>query len=316
MPTPPTGLEPWTPVAIKTISVTERADFRKDRRQWFLHSVHRLEGPGAAIYFQFGTAMHLALEAFHTQPEDGNKIAAALVAFHTAWTIAQQKAEVELGFLWPYAKDEWDEHTELGEAMLNGYYQADFQAGKPFNDYPLLGKTTATEQRYTVRIPGTTGKLTGKIDLLTEPAPGEIRAMDHKNLSTQNNPADLDLDDQLTAYAWLYRQATGRRLDSVGHNVLIKKLPLTKSGKPTTSILFVRDITFRTEAQLAEFEKNLVQEWRDMKRVAAHPEMAYPNNTAINSRGCPVHSICIAMANQEDTEGIIRAGYVVGDPRV
>lgn len=313
----PTGREPWTPVRIDTISVTERSSFRKDRRQWFLHDVHRLEGPGAALYLTFGTAMHGALETYHSpEMEDTDPIfkrGNAIAVFDALWSEAMAKAQAD-EYMWQFAEKDYLEHETLGRAMLEGYVEAD-KAASIMTDYPPLGRTLATEQRFTAPIPGTKGKLTGKLDLITEPAPGQKRGMDHKNLSTQNNPADLDLDDQLTAYAWLYRAATGQMLDSVGHNVLLKKHPLTKSGKPTTSRLFIRDIAFRSDAQLEEFEYNLTREWLDMQRVAAHPEWAYPNNTAMNSRGCPVHSICRAMALGDDVEAVIRDGYVIGDPR-
>lgn len=326
MTTAPTGIEPYTPVRIKKISVTERADFRKCRRRWFLSDVHLLQGPNSAMYFQFGTAMHAALEEYHSwTPERYKRMAvklgmepltqqeATFEAFGVSLDAAENKAREDLGALFEIAEPEWDAHRLLGTQMLTGYFAADAKAG--FDDYPPLGKTLEVERRYIVRIPGTQGKLTGKLDLITEPQPEEIMGVDHKNLASQHSSAQLDLDDQLTGYAWLYYEATGKPLTNVAYNVLLKKGPLTKSGKPTESKLFVRDITFRTQAQLRQFEANLVNEWKDMRRVALHPNLAYPNPSAFNCAGCPVRAICVSMMNEEDVQSVVLQDYRVGEER-
>ena len=263
------------------------------------------------MYFQFGTAMHAALEAYHSWSTLIRK-SGALGEFAASFDAAEARARDDLGGLFSIAEPEWDAHRELAQQMLEGYFEADAKAGF---DYPALGKTLDVERRYTVRIPGTQGKLTGKLDLITEPRPGEIMGVDHKNLASQHSPAQLDLDDQLTGYAWLYYEATGKALTNVAYNVLLKKGPLTKSGKPTESKLFVRDITFRSDAQLHQFEVYLEQEWRDMRRVALNPIQAYPNPSQFNCGGCPVRAICVGMMNEEDVESIIQTNFRVGEER-
>jgi hypothetical protein len=310
MNTVPTGREPFTPVRLKKISVTERAYFRKCRRRWFLADVHRLQGPGSAMYYLFGTAMHTALETYHTL-EGFWKEQATLDAFGKAWDAAEAKARGELGFLWLSVEPDWIAHRDLGQQMLKGYFTANAKAGF---DYPDLGRALEVEKRFTVRIPGTNGKLTGKLDLISVHGE-ETWGVDHKNLASTHSSAQLDLDDQLTGYAWLYYQATGDRLDAVVYNVLLKKLPLTKSGKPTESVLFVRDVTTRSEAQLIQFEMYLREEWKDARAVALHPERAYPNPSQFNCSGCPVRSICVSMMNEEDVEDTILAGYRIGEER-
>lgn len=318
----PTGREPSTPVRITQISVTERGQFRKCRRRWFLTEVHRLEGPGEAMFQTFGTVMHEALRVYHSrewgepQPTQA-QMEATLSAFNTHWAEALGEAREELGWLWGHAEPEWTAHEELGRIMLAGYFKADAASRFGGGKYPDLGTPIAAERRYTVKIPGTTGKLTGKLDLVTElPPRGVRRGVDHKNLASQHSSSHLDQDDQLTGYAWLYYEAEGILLDSVAYNVLLKKGPFTpKTGKPTKSELFVRDVTFRSEAQLRQFGENLPREWRDMRKVALHPEEAYPNPSQFNCPGCPVRDICVSMMNEEDTEDVIRSGYVIGDPR-
>ena len=71
----------------------------------------------------------------------------------------------------------------------------------------------------------------------------------------------------------------------------------------------------RTPQQMASFEVNLFYEFMDMRRVAAHPETAYPNPTPLNCASCPVKLVCLTMSDDGDVESIIKADYVVADPR-
>jgi hypothetical protein len=78
---------------------------------------------------------------------------------------------------------------------------------------------------------------------------------------------------------------------------------------------FRRDVTFRTLDQLESFERNLREEWKDMRAVAASPVRAYPNPSAFNCPSCPVRAICMAIEDGQDYETLIQAGYVIADPR-
>lgn len=102
----------------------------------------------------------------------------------------------------------------------------------------------------------------------------------------------LDVKDYVDILAYL------KNLDTMGENVF-----------------FEREETFRSEDQIAAFERDLYWEFRDMKTVAAHPERAYPNPSAFNCPGCPVRSVCFAIQDGQDVESIIRAGFVIADPR-
>lgn len=81
------------------------------------------------------------------------------------------------------------------------------------------------------------------------------------------------------------------------------------------SQFFKRERVLRSTAQIASFEANLYQEWRDMSAVARHPERAYPNPSPFNCPACPVRLVCLTMQDDGDVEAIIKATYVVGDPR-
>jgi len=79
--------------------------------------------------------------------------------------------------------------------------------------------------------------------------------------------------------------------------------------------LFTRIESFRTPGQMAAFERDLYEEWRDMRRVAAHPEQAYPSPSEFNCPSCPVRNVCFTIQDDGDVEAVIKVGYVVADPR-
>jgi hypothetical protein len=81
------------------------------------------------------------------------------------------------------------------------------------------------------------------------------------------------------------------------------------------SPFFRRERVLRTEYQMASFEANLREEWRDMRAVALHPERAYPSPSPFSCPSCPVRLVCVTMMDDGDVSAIIQAGYVVGDPR-
>lgn len=99
------------------------------------------------------------------------------------------------------------------------------------------------------------------------------------------------------------------RMDYADH------LQFLREQERTNSRFFKRDVTFRTPDQVDSFARNLREEWRDMRRVALHPEQAYPNPSVFNCPSCPVRALCVAIEDGQDVEALIRAGYVVADPR-
>lgn len=305
----PTGLEPSTAVKLKEFSITERAEFKKCRRRWFLGTVHRLERHTGGTALAFGTAMHEGLYAYYKAlgKSVDERTVAAKKAFIESWQGEMDRVAEILGFLWSRAAPEYDELLELGNTMLDGY-------AAEYGDDPEFSDIVLQEVRLRFRVPGTTMWVTGRLDIAIR-ANGDVEAWDHKTSASSYNANHLDIDDQLSGYAWLYEKSQGEVPGGVGHNHLMKKGPLTKSGKPTTSQLFSRDQTFRTRAQIEEFERNLILEARDMRKVAANPELAYPAPNAMICNGCPVRMLCVAMMNDEDTEDLITHNYVVAPVR-
>ena len=99
------------------------------------------------------------------------------------------------------------------------------------------------------------------------------------------------------------------RLDYAAH------LEWLRQQEREGSKFFTREVTFRSPDQMASFEQNLYQEWRDMRLVAREPERAYPNPSTFNCPSCSVKAVCMAMQDGGDAAAIIKAGYVVADAR-
>lgn len=114
--------------------------------------------------------------------------------------------------------------------------------------------------------------------------------------------------------AALYRQEIMRlHLDPKDYEDILAVLEeRERNGEDT---LFRREEVFRTPGQMDAFERDLFYEWDDMKRVAREPARAYPNPTSFNCGGCPVRVICTTIQDGGDVEAIIKAGFVVADPR-
>lgn len=355
MPEQPTGHEPWTPVRITETSVTERAVFRKCRRQWLLAVVHRLRPPGGNENFVLGELVHAALAEFYEQERLGigsraDRELEAERAYDDAARIMLRDTEAELGFLWPQVREHWLDLVELGRDMLRGYWRFDREEGG-------LGKVLSVEERWRVRIPGTRGWLRFRLDLFVLDKLRRRSVVDHKTAASKPSESFHDMDDQFTGYAWAVWRKTGTLVGRVVRNVLLKRAPrppaLIKKGQalstdkraPTTYPLFLeaikahgfnradyadhlmylaergwtdfyqRQSTIRTSGQLDEFERNLVNEWRDMAKVAGKPELAYPNPSPMHCPSCPVRDVCQSMMDRTDTEDVIRSGYVVADER-
>lgn len=248
------GLEP---VVLRQTSVTERADFRQCRRKWFLGTVKRYTPVGGAPYFWFGNLGHYALEHYYLRLMQGWSISeseqAGREAFEVFATESLGDLKQELGFLWESASDEYSAMVDMGRAMLDGYFLMERETGG-------LGKVIAVEERYRVPIRNENGRafprspeLTGRFDLVVERDDGTLWVVDHKFLASKHSSSFLDLDDQLTGYAYVWWRATGTLPRGQVYNVLLKKAPepprLLKNGTlstakdaNTTRTLYLREI--------------------------------------------------------------------------
>lgn len=232
----PTGIEPYTPVKIKSTSATERGGFRKCRRQWFLSTVHRLDPVEGSIHFFLGTLYHAALQSYYDERMGGNAHddAAFFAMEDYASTGSKMLDDIKkrLGIAATIGMTEYTDYFSLGKGMLERYME------REAND-PLVDQVIAVEQRVNIPILAhDDGKY--KIGVLSVQADlvgmkdGELTVVDHKTAGQAMPSAHLDLDDQLTAEAYSWWKASGDFPTRIVYNVSYKKEPhepkLLKNG--------------------------------------------------------------------------------------
>jgi hypothetical protein len=356
----PTGLEHLTPVVIESTSATERAGFRKCRRQWFLTTVHRLDSNTGNIHFFLGNIYHAALAAYYAAQWAGDPVEEmelkALDTFQDEYHDQMAKLEKQIGFLWGFTKETFIEAAELGLEMLYNYMERERLD-------PLFDEVIAVEFRVNVPIHDYKDEEVGILSVQTDVVgrkDGELGVADHKTASRVMPSAHLDLDDQLTAEVYSWWLAWDEFPEKAIYNVSYKKAPkppklirkgtaLSKAKNQATTAalyraeihahgfdvkdyvdvlaaleerdssgentLFRREAVFRTPGQMEAFRRDLYHEWQDMVDVATFPAKAYPNPTSMNCGGCHVRSICTTIQDGGDVEAVIKAGYIIADPR-
>lgn len=364
MPTEPTGLEHVTPVNIMDTSATERAGFRKCRRQWFLTVVHRLDPEEGNPHFFLGTLFHAGLEGYYHAIKSGatHEVAAEIgcTAYEKLYHIELDKIRKQLGFVWSVAEPMWKDTGDLGFEMLQNYFDAELHN-------PLFDEVISVEFRVNVAIRSPKGRRVGWLSVQADIVgrkDGLLKVVDTKTRSRAINSAHLDIDDQLSAEVFSWWKHSGEFADKAVYNVAYKKVArppkqikgtkaepvrLSKAKDQGTTyelyraeierlgldkgpyveilahlkqlddngenVFFEREETFRTPDQMEAFERDLYWEFKDMKEVAKHPERAYPNPSEMNCGGCPVRTVCFTIQDGGDVSAIIKAGYVIGDPR-
>lgn len=235
--TAPTGREHRTPVTITTTSATERAVFRTCRRQWLLAIVHRLGSLEKNQNFVLGTAIHDGLAVYYRGVQAGPRTAISLAQLELealsqySENIGEATRETQeaLGWLWPTYEQSWKDLVDLGAGMLAGYFVN--ERANP------IGTPLMVEERHIIPIKvrgRKIGALSVQLDLLVKRSDGLKAVVDHKTASRDHNPGQLDLNDQLTAYAWACREVIEEHVSIAMFNLLYKKVPgaprLLKNG--------------------------------------------------------------------------------------
>lgn len=207
-------------------SATELSGFRTCRRRWHLQDVQHL-APKAAVawYLIFGTCVHDALEAYYKGDRD---LPATLRAFKRAWTREDRILQEKYGSFYSMGiEEEWNVHLERGQEMLRHYHT--FDRAHPFWERVI---DFWPEERSFVNIlnPDTREPmeglplLSGRPDIVAQRYDG-IWIVDHKALASSPQIKYLDIDDQGTAYCYIYWRQTGVVPHGFLYNVLIKDPP-------------------------------------------------------------------------------------------
>lgn len=207
-------------------SITERGSFRSCRRRWYLEAVENLAHKDRIPWpLIFGNAVHEGLAAYYT--DNKRDTADALDAFHASWDDERALLEKSYGGLYDAGVgDEWLSMKEKGEKMLTYYDIYDRQ--NKFWDEVL---EVNIEERSFVSIldhkgaPYERAFLSGKIDLVVHRKGSGIWIVDHKTAANTYDARALDIDDQLTGYAYIWWRISGDPPRGVIYNALIKEPP-------------------------------------------------------------------------------------------
>lgn len=205
-------------------TVTERNSFRTCRRSWHLGTIRRLAPKGKATwYFMFGDMVHAALETYY---KNNRSLALAADILHTEWLKHDESLREMYGALYasPEVKEYWYEEYQKAASML--YYYDLYDKSHPFFDRVL---DMSIEERSFIEILDGEGEahpglLSGRIDMVVEREDG-IWIVDHKTLSSAPSDSALDIDDQITAYCYIYWRTTGVMPRGGMYNVLLKDPP-------------------------------------------------------------------------------------------
>ncbi len=200
------------------IEVTDLQHFSPCRRQWWLGKSWKSPKPNPNYWF--GTAMHNGLEALY-KTADIEKSRGVLDQFMLTdlRTFAGEHPDI-----WESCSQEFDDLYGLCLSVFDNYVLYD-QADPLALSY---GRVLEVEQtlKYTLFEDDKFGKvsLVGRVDLVLQRDDG-IWVVDHKTSGSMPSFAGLDVDEQLTGYAFLLFHKKQILPQGLVYNVLIKDLP-------------------------------------------------------------------------------------------
>lgn len=227
---------------MKKASVTALPYFGDCRRRWWFEQkylplsipteffIGRLVHAGLAGYYEGNRSLDKALELFDAE-------------------VQAQMAEVnQRTTLWGEELRILEDAVDLSRGIVQNYTVYDSQE-------PLDGEVVMVEKLISLPVMETEFHLNGRVDLVLERSDG-YWIVDHKTSRSRIPIQGLEVDEQLTAYAWMFWKTTGEVPRGVMYNTLIKSLPseplVLKSGKlsrdkaqPTVYDLYLQEIKAR-----------------------------------------------------------------------
>lgn len=220
-----------------TASVTELTSFQTCRRRWYLSRLYTSNTQGAALLF--GSAIHSGLEGYFTAkkkfPTDKKLQKAAMQAYYIeACEKTKEEEKPEYGPLWEYQEGNLNDIFEFGRKVLVNYI--DFDHDSDTQIVPII----VEKRLYFPLDPKKKNVLTMKWDAMGTIFDSDSTAIiDHKTTSGGiiSRGAMLDIDEQMTGYAWGYWVMHNRQklIDYIVYDTLTKKLPapirVLKGGK-------------------------------------------------------------------------------------
>lgn len=337
------GIEPYV------IRTTDRNNFKKCRRLWHFSSGLRrnLEPVKLNHNLAFGISIHKGLEAYY-DPEGWTfphevKVGKMLAAFKTE-NERQRVEEMEtLGNMTDERRQEYADREILGVTMLIRY--AEHYKDKD-NFTPVY-----VEQKFQIPVPGPNGGYLVinnrpvvyqvRIDLVLEDNDGRWWVCDHKTAGSLSSIEFLDLDTQMTSYAWAAQMYYGRPIVGILYNELEKVVPhkpkTLKNGSLSTDKRQLTTYDLYLEAiyengldpdaysDMLEYLRNNERDYfrrTPLKRTNAELQLQgqyviaeaadmlsdpflYPNPSKMNCGGCDFFHPCVVANEGGDVDFVL-----------
>ncbi len=141
----------------------------------------------------------------------------------------------------------------------------------------------------------------------------KMYALENKTYAIHPNPYQIEVESQMTHYAWVLRQLFGPDAGGILYNGIWKRDGSNKKHKPED--LFFRQVFERSQAELDECGEQLAVVVMEM---AAHVGLANDDPRLYTSRrweGCTdckdFDKLCRAISRREDVERIIATEYTL-----
>lgn len=252
------------PTARLEIHTSDRILYKRCRRKFNwgsqLRSALHPKSAGVPTPLWFGSGFHYALEDFHGVNKHGNPISAF--------------QEYQGNFSTDERPDNWPELEPLATGMF-AHYKNWMKRRETFETL-ILGDRPAVEVDFHIPLPAElVGRenvfYSGTIDRMVVDDFGDVWLMDYKTVA-QFDGAKLEMDQQVSAYAWAVRAALDLRVEGMIYMEFKKDFPtppkVLKSG--LLSVNRAQKTTYDLFVQAAEGQ--LGKHWMNREEYAEYAE--------------------------------------------
>jgi hypothetical protein len=300
------------------VTVTERGEFRRCRRRWYLGSPNGLHlgriTPTPAL--ALGDLVHKTLAEWLANPEIdcGHRFMLfAAEAVENAQKVYRNQIGVNP------SNDELAgllDSVTLGKAMMENY-QAFWKTPLPEGC-----ELVASEQKIELPIPFSENHLELKLDGLVKTQKGNLFVLEHKTYGSRPKLESLNTNDQFLAYMWGATQLGIGKVMGIAYDGMWKRAVPPRGSKMED--LFIRTFLIRSDYELNDFGQYLFEEAEEMQRVMLvvddlialksvqygweHHNL-YPNRRWEGCYDCGFDPLCTAISKGEDVDYIIASMY-------
>lgn len=280
---------------MNTISPSQ-LDAMSCRYAWYLGYKRGYSAKRSSSALEFGTGIHVALEAHYKKNRDPVKT-------FTTWADRRIR---ELNTDFPESAEQLLDMRALGQGMLEGYLKE--YDGR--DDFEVL----ETEKYLTRPLPPPTDKdpdpncsISVRLDgLVRDNRTGKLFSLEHKTFS-QFSLAFMNRDHQLTAQVFVGQALINSmgiegEMAGVIYNGLRKQLP----GPKVKLRLFERHQIYRNSRQIEVFLHRAYHQYMESQRK----DLAiYPQPNVVRCSQCDFSDVCLAYMLGEDWRFLLKELY-------